>query len=174
MIFQSPALFAWLTVQDNVFFGPRHRGERAAEYRERARELIAAVGLTGWESHYPYQLSGGMKQRVQLARALINRPAVLLLDEPFGALDAQTRARMQELLLRIWDRYHPTILLVTHDVEEAILMSHRVYVMTRSPGRMKLQLDVPFPTPRSLDLVGAAEFAALKYSLIKSLWEEMP
>jgi NitT/TauT family transport system ATP-binding protein len=174
MIFQSPALFAWLTVADNVVFGPRHRGERAAEYRERAGELIAAVGLQGWESHYPYQLSGGMKQRVQLARALINRPAVLLLDEPFGALDAQTRARMQELLLRIWEHYHPTILLVTHDVEEAILLSHRVHVMTRSPGRMKRQLDVPFAMPRALDLVGSAEFAALKYSLIKSLWEEMP
>jgi NitT/TauT family transport system ATP-binding protein len=174
MIFQSPALFAWLTVRDNVVFGPRHRGERAAEYAARARALIAAVGLEGWESHYPYQLSGGMKQRVQLARALINRPRVLLLDEPFGALDAQTRARMQELLLRIWEQYHPTILLVTHDVEEAILLSHRVHVMTRSPGRMKLQVDVPFPTPRTLDLVGTAEFAALKYSLIKSLWEEMP
>jgi NitT/TauT family transport system ATP-binding protein len=157
-----------------VVFGPRHRGERAAEYAARARALIAAVGLEGWESHYPYQLSGGMKQRVQLARALINRPRVLLLDEPFGALDAQTRARMQELLLRIWEQYHPTILLVTHDVEEAILLSHRVHVMTRSPGRMKLQVDVPFPTPRTLDLVGTAEFAALKYSLIKSLWEEMP
>ena len=174
LIFQSPALFSWLTVQDNVVFGPKHRGEKAVAYLPRARDLISAVGLDGWERHYSYQLSGGMRQRVQLARALINRPAVLLMDEPFGALDAQTRARMQELLLHIWGLYHPTLLLVTHDVEEAILLSHRVYVMTKTPGRIKLTLTVPFAAPRSLDLVGSAEFAALKYSVIKSLWEEMP
>ncbi len=174
LIFQSPALFEWLTVHANVIFGPKHRGEAPGEYLPGARDLISAVGLEGWERHYPYQLSGGMRQRVQLARALINRPAVLLMDEPFGALDAQTRARMQELLLRIWGLYHPTVLLVTHDVEEAILLSHRVYVMTKTPGRIKLTLTVPFAAPRNLDLVGSAEFAALKYSLIKSLWEEMP
>ena len=172
LIFQSPALFGWLTVEQNVVFGPKHRGEPPADYLPRARELLHAVALEGWERHYPYQLSGGMCQRVQLARALINRPAVLLMDEPFGALDAQTRARMQELLLRIWGLYHPTLLLVTHDVEEAILLSHRVYVMTRRPARTKLMFTVPFAAPRSLDLVGSAEFAALKYSLIKSLWEE--
>ena len=172
LIFQSPSLFGWLTVEGNVVFGPRHRGEAPEEYLPRARDLIRAVGLEGWERHYPYQLSGGMRQRVQLARALINRPAMLLMDEPFGALDAQTRARMQELLLRIWGLYHPTLLLVTHDVEEAILLSHRVYVMTRRPGRIKLTFPVPFGAPRSLDLVGSAEFAALKYSMIKSLWEE--
>jgi NitT/TauT family transport system ATP-binding protein len=172
VVFQSPALFDWLTVQDNVVFGPRHRGEPKREYLARARELIDAVGLGGWERHYPYQLSGGMRQRVQLARALINRPAVLLMDEPFGALDAQTRARMQELLLRIWANYHPTVLLVTHDVEEALLVAHRVYVMTRAPGRIKDCLTVPFSHPRGVDLVGTAEFAALKYSILKSLWEE--
>jgi NitT/TauT family transport system ATP-binding protein len=171
-VFQSPALFDWLTVQDNVVFGPRHRGEPSAEYLARAAELIGAVGLAGWQRHYPYQLSGGMRQRVQLARALINRPAVLLMDEPFGALDAQTRARMQELLLSIWTAYHPTVLMVTHDVEEALLVSHRVYVMTRAPGRVKACVGVPFNHPRGVDLVGTAEFAALKYSLLKSLWEE--
>jgi NitT/TauT family transport system ATP-binding protein len=174
VVFQTPALFGWLTVLDNVLFGPRHRREPPADYRDRARELIRAVGLEGWEGHYPYQLSGGMRQRVQLARALVNRPAVLLLDEPFGALDAQTRARMQELLLSIWERYHPTTLLVTHDVEEAILLSHRVYVMTRAPGRIKMTVATPFTAGRSLALVGTAEFAALKYSVLKSLWEEMP
>ncbi len=173
-VFQSTALFAWLTVEDNVVFGPKHRGEAPERYRRRAGELIEAVGLGGWERHYPYQLSGGMRQRVQLARALINQPAVLLMDEPFGALDAQTRARMQELLLGIWGVYHPTVLLVTHDVEEAILLSHEVHVMTRSPGRIKQSVPVPFAIPRSLDLVGSPEFAALKYSLLKSLWEEMP
>jgi NitT/TauT family transport system ATP-binding protein len=172
VVFQSPALFDWLTVQDNVVFGPRHRGEPKAEYLARAGELIGAVGLAGWERHYPYQLSGGMRQRVQLARALINRPAVLLMDEPFGALDAQTRARMQELLLRIWAAYHPTVLLVTHDVEEALLVAHRVYVMTRAPGHIKACVTVPFSHPRGIDLVGTAEFAALKYSILKSLWEE--
>jgi len=174
LIFQSPALFGWLTVEENVVFGPKRRGEPPEEYLPRRGDLIRAVGLEGRERDYPYQLSGGMRQRVQLARALINRPAVLLMDEPFGALDAQTRARMQELLLRIWGLYHPTGLLVTHDVEEAILLSHRVYVMTKTPGRIKLTLTVPFAAPRRLDLVGSAEFAALKYSLIKSLWEEMP
>jgi NitT/TauT family transport system ATP-binding protein len=172
LIFQSPSLFGWLTVEQNVVFGPKHRGEPSTDYLPRARELLRAVALEGWERHYPYQLSGGMCQRVQLARALINRPAVLLMDEPFGALDAQTRARMQELLLRIWGLYHPTVLLVTHDVEEAILLSHRVYVMTRPPARTKLTFTIPFAAPRSLDLVGSAEFAALKYALIKSLWEE--
>lgn len=172
VIFQSPALFAWLTVEDNVVFGPRHRGEAREDYLPRARELIRAVGLEGWEGHYPYQLSGGMRQRVQLARALINQPEVLLLDEPFGGLDAMTRSRMQELVLRVAGVYHPTVLLVTHDVEEAILLSHRVYVMTKPPGRIKRTLTVPFAAPRSVDLVGSAEFAALKYSLLKSLWEE--
>jgi NitT/TauT family transport system ATP-binding protein len=172
VVFQSPALFDWLTVQDNVVFGPRHRGELKADYLARAGELIGAVGLAGWERHYPYQLSGGMRQRVQLARALINRPAVLLMDEPFGALDAQTRARMQELLLGIWAAYHPTVLLVTHDVEEALLVAHRVYVMTRAPGHIKHCVTVPFAHPRGVDLVGTAEFAALKYSILKSLWEE--
>jgi NitT/TauT family transport system ATP-binding protein len=172
VVFQSPALFDWLTVRDNVVFGPRHRGEPKAEYLERAEELIGAVGLAGWERHYPYQLSGGMRQRVQLARALINRPAVLLMDEPFGALDAQTRNRMQELLLRIWAAYHPTVLIVTHDVEEALLVAHRVYVMTRAPGHIKGCVAVPFGHPRGVDLVGTAEFAALKYSILKSLWEE--
>jgi NitT/TauT family transport system ATP-binding protein len=174
MVFQSPALFGWLTVEENVVFGPRHRGEDAADYEVRARELIRSVGLDGWERHYPYQLSGGMRQRVQIARALINRPAVLLMDEPFGSLDAQTRGRMQELLLRIWGVYQPTVLLVTHDVEEAILLSHRMYVMTRRPGRIKVTVPIPFDAPRSLDIVGSAEFAALKYSLVKSLWEELP
>jgi NitT/TauT family transport system ATP-binding protein len=172
VIFQSPALFGWLTVEENVVFGPRHRGEARGDYLPRARDLIRAVGLEGWEGHYPYQLSGGMRQRVQLARALINRPGVLLMDEPFGALDAMTRARMQELVLRLGGVYHPTLLLVTHDVEEAILLSHRVYVMTKRPGRIKLTLTVPFAAPRSVDLVGSAEFAALKYSLLKSLLEE--
>jgi NitT/TauT family transport system ATP-binding protein len=174
LIFQSPALFNWLTVQENVTFGPRHRGEPPAEYLPRARDLISAVGLDGWEHHYPYQLSGGMRQRVQLVRALVNRPAVLLMDEPFGALDAQTRARMQELLLQVWELDRPTVLLVTHDVEEAIFLSHRLYVLTRAPGRVKFALTVPFAAPRSLALTGSAEFAALKYSVLKSLWEEMP
>jgi NitT/TauT family transport system ATP-binding protein len=174
VVFQSPALFAWLTVFDNVVFGPRHRGEPAAEYLPRAEDLLRAVGLAGWERHYPYQLSGGMRQRVQLARALVNRPAVLLMDEPFGALDAQTRARMQELLLDIWGRYHPTVLMVTHDVEEAIFLSHRVYVMTQAPGRIKDVFVVPFDAPRRLELIGGAEFASLKYAMLRSLWEEMP
>jgi len=168
MVFQFPALFGWLTVWDNIVFGPRHRGEDEREYVPRARALIEAVGLSGREHDYPHQLSGGMKQRVQLARALLNRPEVLLMDEPFGALDSQTRSQMQELLLQVWGLYHPTILLVTHDPEEALFLCGRVYIMGRD-GRIQDSLTVPFPYPRTVGLIGTAEFARLKYELLRAL-----
>lgn len=171
MVFQFPALFGWLTVWDNIVFGPRHRGEDAREYVPRARALIQAVGLSGREHDYPHQLSGGMKQRVQLARALLNRPEVLLMDEPFGALDSQTRSQMQELLLQVWGLYHPTILLVTHDPEEALFLCGRVYIMGRD-GRIRDCLTVPFPYPRAVGLIGTAEFARLKYELLRALRPE--
>ena len=171
MVFQSPALFGWLTVWENTIFGPRHRGENPSDYEPRARGLIEAVGLSGREHDYPHQLSGGMKQRVQLARALLNRPDVLLMDEPFGALDSQTRSQMQELLLQIWSLYYPTILLVTHDAEEALFLCHRVYVMSRD-GRIRESLTVPFPFPRSVELVGSAAFAHLKFQLLEALRAE--
>lgn len=167
MVFQAPALFMWLTVWENLVFGPRHRGEPRRDYEPRGRSLLAAVGLMGREHDFPYQLSGGMKQRLQLARALINRPDVLLMDEPFGALDAQTRGQMQELLLRVWDMDHPAVLLVTHDPEEALFLCQRVYVM--GDGMIREALTVPFPFPRTLELIGQPEFARLKYRLLQIL-----
>lgn len=171
VVFQFPALFAWLTVWANMVFGPKARGEDPREYEPRTRELLDSVGLKGREHDYPYQLSGGMKQRVQLARALLNRPEVLLMDEPFGALDSQTRSQMQELLLNVWGLYHPTILLVTHDAEEALFLCHRIYVMARH-GEIRETLKVPFPFPRKFDLIGTTAFAQLKYNLLRALRAE--
>ena len=171
VVFQFPALFAWLTVWENVVFGPKERGESRKEYEPRARSLLESVGLKGREHDYPYQLSGGMKQRVQLARALLNQPEVLLMDEPFGALDSQTRSQMQELLHNVWGLYHPTILLVTHDAEEALFLCHRIYVMD-CRGGIRETIQVPFPFPRKFDLIGSPEFARLKYTLLAALRAE--
>jgi NitT/TauT family transport system ATP-binding protein len=171
VVFQSPALFSWLTVWENVVFGPRERGEDSKDYEPRARSLLDSVGLKGREHDFPYQLSGGMKQRVQLARALLNRPEVLLMDEPFGALDSQTRSQMQELLLSVWGLYHPTILLVTHDAEEALFLCHRIYVMN-CRGGIRETIQVPFPFPRKFDLIGSTDFARLKYTLLTALRAE--
>jgi NitT/TauT family transport system ATP-binding protein len=175
VVFQFPALFAWLTVWENVVFGPKERGENAKDFEPRARSLLDSVGLKGREHDYPYQLSGGMKQRVQLARALLNQPQVLLMDEPFGALDSQTRSQMQELLHNVWSLYHPTILLVTHDAEEALYLCHRIYVMD-CHGRIREMIHVPFPFPRKFDLIGSTDFAHLKYTLLRVLRteEEIP
>jgi NitT/TauT family transport system ATP-binding protein len=162
VVFQSPSLFPWMTVMDNVTFGPRKRGRPRAEYRSEALDTIEAVGLARFADRFPYELSGGMRQRVQIARALVNRPQVLLMDEPFAALDFQNRLVMQELLLRLWDRIHPTIFFITHDVEEAIFLGDRVYVMTAAPGRIKAVVDVPFQKPRLIEIVTSSEFVAIK------------
>jgi ABC-type nitrate/sulfonate/bicarbonate transport system ATPase subunit len=130
------------------------------------------VGLRGFENAYPKALSGGMKQRVAIARALANNPDVLLLDEPFGALDAQTRALMQELLTQVWEELHKTILFVTHDVEEAIFLSDRVFVMTARPGRIKAEIPVPLPRPRNYDLKASETFLALKQQALTLIREE--
>ena len=138
MVFQSYTLFPWLTVADNIAFGLREKGVPAAERSDASSATGSTrVGLTGFAHHYPKQLSGGMQQRTAIARALANDPAILLLDEPFGALDNQTRALMQELLLGIWERERKTVLFVTHDIEEAIFLASRVLVMTARPGRIK-------------------------------------
>lgn len=162
MVFQSYTLFPWLTVVKNIDFGLRLAGKSADEAEGIARELIKKVGLQGFEYAYPKNLSGGMKQRVAIARALATDPSVLLLDEPFGALDTQTRALMQELLLQVWEDLHKTILFVTHDVEEAIFLSDRVFIMTARPGRMKATLEVDLPRPRGYTIKSTKEFLELK------------
>lgn len=172
VVFQSPALFPWLTVSDNVTFGPRMRGVSRADYQPLAEQIIADVGLRDFASHFPYQLSGGMRQRTQIARALVNQPDVLLLDEPFGALDAQTRLEMQELLLRIWEQYRATILFITHDVEEALFLSDRTYVLSAHPGCIQREIRVPFERPRTYTIVGDEEFARLKAEILTALHDK--
>ncbi len=162
VVFQEPALFPWLSVWDNVVFGPKLAGRSAADYGDMAREFIASVGLTGFEKHLPDQLSGGMRQRVGIARALLMRPQVLLMDEPFGALDAQTRLQMQELLLRLWDQYRKTVVFITHDIDEAILLADTVYVMSARPGRMQARIPVELPRPRGIDVLTEERFNLLK------------
>jgi NitT/TauT family transport system ATP-binding protein len=153
MVFQQPQLFPWLTVVDNITFGPRMAGRRAEDYAPPARRYMQLMGLTGFEGHYPYELSGGMQQRVALARAWIGEPKLFLMDEPFGALDAQTRLMMQELLLRVWDRSRTTVLFVTHDIDEALFLADRICVMTSRPGRIKESLDVDLARPRDYERV---------------------
>ncbi len=169
MVFQSYTLFPWLTVAENIEFGPRERGVAAAERRAIADTLMRQVGLTQFANHYPKQLSGGMQQRAALARALANDPKVLLLDEPFGALDHQTRSLMQELLLSIWEQHRKTVLFVTHDIEEAVFMANRVLVMSARPGRFKSEVTVPFAHPRSYKIKTTAEFAALEEKLTEDI-----
>src|SRR5690349_21604804 len=172
MVFQSYTLFPWLTVQGNVEFGSRLKAMPAAERTSVAREYIEMVGLAGFEHHYPKELSGGMMQRVAIARALANDPDVLLMDEPFGALDAQTRIIMQELLVTLWQRTPKTIIFITHDIDEAIFLSQRVYMITARPGRIKQTLDVNLPHPRDLAVLTSPEFAAMKRAVLDSIKEE--
>jgi NitT/TauT family transport system ATP-binding protein len=172
MVFQSYTLFPWLTVQENIEFGLELSGAPEAEQERIAREFVEKVGLRGFERAYPKALSGGMKQRVAIARALANNPAILLLDEPFGALDAQTRALMQELLTSVWEELHKTILFVTHDVEEAIFLSDRVFIMTARPGRIKAEIEIPLERPRSYELKAAETFLTLKRQALTLIREE--
>ena len=169
MVFQSYTLFPWLTVQQNICFGLREKGMPAAEQREIAARFIAEVGLTGFESHFPKQLSGGMQQRVALARALANDPKILLLDEPFGALDNQTRALMQELLLSIWELHKKTVLFVTHDIDEAIFMANRCAVFSARPGRIKNELKIDLPYPRHYTVKTTPRFSELKAQVTEDI-----
>jgi NitT/TauT family transport system ATP-binding protein len=150
-VFQEFALFPWKTVLGNVAYGLREAGMGRREAETKAEALIARVGLKGYESFYPKELSGGMKQRVAIARTLAYNPAILLMDEPFGALDAHTRVRLQNELLELWERDRKTVLFVTHAVEEAVFLSDRVMVMTRQPGRIKAVVDIDLPRPRRRD-----------------------
>jgi NitT/TauT family transport system ATP-binding protein len=173
VVFQQPSLFPWLNVMENVTLGVKCRGVPKERYGPRAARLLQEVGLVGFEKHYPYQLSGGMQQRVQIARALVSEPKVLLLDEPFGALDSQTRILMQELLLQLWQEYKPTIFFITHDVPEAIFVADRVLVMTRRPGRVKLSVSVRAPKPRSAEFLSSPEFVELQRELLAAIQEEV-
>ena len=162
LVFQQHTLFPWKRVVDNVAFGLKMQGVPHAQRIERALELLRLIGLEGFEQRYPAELSGGMQQRVEIARVLINRPRVLLMDEPFGALDAMTRQMMQELLLDIWTRIRTTVLFVTHDIDEALFLADRIVVMSARPGRILEEIRVDFPRPRANSLVTSAHFNALK------------
>ena len=172
MVFQSYTLFPWLTIEQNIRFGLRERGMPEAQQKERAAYFIAKVGLRGFEHHFPKQLSGGMQQRTAIARALANDPKILLMDEPFGALDNQTRVLMQELLLGIWEAERKTVLFVTHDIDEAIFMANRVAVFSARPGRIKTELAVPLAHPRHYTIKTSPEFMDLKARLTEEIRAE--
>jgi ABC-type nitrate/sulfonate/bicarbonate transport system ATPase subunit len=172
MVFQSYTLFPWLTVQGNVEFGLQLRGMSTEERGTVAQRYIDLVGLRGFERAYPKELSGGMQQRVAIARALANDPAILLMDEPFGALDAQTRAVMQELLLEIWEQTHKTVLFVTHDIDEAALLSDRVYVMTARPGRIKAEVAITLSRPREVGVIDTPAFIGFRQRIHGLIREE--
>lgn len=171
-VFQSYSLFEWMTVAGNIRFALEKSALSAAEKDAAVAELIQAVGLRGFENAWPHQLSGGMKQRVAIARALVYRPKILLMDEPFGALDAQTRGLMQELLLKIWEDHKVTVIFITHDVDEAIFLADRVVVLASRPGRVKSEHLVDLPRPRHPDLLTEPAFAAIKRKVLADIREE--
>lgn len=165
MVFQGYTLFPWLTVKKNVMFGLEQAGHSKQVAEEDARQWIDLVGLTSFVDSYPHQLSGGMKQRVAIARAMANQPRILLMDEPFGALDAQTRAKMQSYLMDIWQNIDITILFITHDLDEAIYLADRILVLKAHPGEVQELIEVPVPQPRSPDQLLSPEFLATKKRL---------
>lgn len=173
MVFQSFTLFPWLTVRQNIAFGLRQKSMPEAKIAETVDRYIRDVGLGEFSDAYPKQLSGGMKQRVALARAMANDPRILLMDEPFGSLDSQTRTVMQELLLNIWEQQHKTVLFVTHDIDEAILLGDRVIVMTARPGRIKRDIRISLPRPRHPDIALSQDFLAIKREILDLLHEEV-
>ena len=166
MVFQDYALFPWLTVRGNIGFGPASRGRPAREVKDTVERFIELVGLARFADAYPHQLSGGMKQRVAIARVLANDAELVLMDEPFGALDAMTRERLQDELLDIWQRTSLTVLFVTHSIEEAVFLADRIVVMSPGPGRIETEVTVPLPRPRS---VVAPEFNELRRELAQRL-----
>ena len=172
MVFQAYTLFPWQTVRQNVQFGPRMQGIRKEEREKIANHFLDAVGLHGFRDHFPKQLSGGMRQRVAIARALANSPRILLMDEPFGALDAQTRAVMQDLLLDIRRKEHTTTLFITHDIDEAVYLSDRIFVMTARPGHFKAEIAVDFGPDREESLRNSMEFLKIRKEVYELLHAE--
>ncbi len=173
VVFQEYALFPWKSALENVAFGLEMRGISKRERVETARRWLAKVGLTKFEHAYPNQLSGGMRQRVGIARAFANDPDILLMDEPLGALDAQTKLVMQEELLRLWEEQRKTVLYITHSLDEATLLGDRVVLMTAHPGTIKETFTVPFPRPRGLELTADPAFGALTYAIWQALQGEV-
>jgi NitT/TauT family transport system ATP-binding protein len=170
MVFQSYTLYPWLRVRENVEFGPALKGAPKEERRRISARLIEEMGLTEFARAYPKELSGGMKQRVAIARALANDPKVLLMDEPFGALDALTRASAQRFLTGVWEQHRRTIAFVTHDIDEAIYLGDTVFVMSRRPGRIQEIVEVDISRPRSLDDIGTPRFAELKHHILSLIF----
>jgi NitT/TauT family transport system ATP-binding protein len=172
VVFQQYSLFPWMTVRKNVEFGLKMQGTSATQRERTARTLLGLAGLLAFENHYPDQLSGGMKQRVGIVRALATGPQVLLMDEPFGALDSQTRVVMQQILTNMWQRLGLSVLFITHDIEEAIFLSDRVLVMTARPGRIKAEIAIPLPRPRTADMMSSVAFTQLLHKLRNLIREE--
>jgi NitT/TauT family transport system ATP-binding protein len=174
MVFQESGLFPWMDVEKNVGFGLMTRGVASAEIGTRVEAALKLVGLTRFRHHYPHQLSGGMRQRGAIARAFVTDPAMLLMDEPFAALDAQNRAILQAEVTRIWEETGKTVIYVTHSIEEALLLGDRCVLMTAQPGRLKRIIDIPFPHPRDLIALSAApDFGQLKLDIWRVLEEEV-
>jgi NitT/TauT family transport system ATP-binding protein len=174
LVFQHHTLFPWKTVLDNVAYGLKMKGLGREERHREARALIELVGLAGFEDRYPRELSGGMQQRVEIARVLINHPRVLLMDEPFGALDALTRVKMQSLLLDVWSRIRTTVVFITHDIDEALFLADRVLIMSPRPGRIIDELTPSFDRPRDARLVTHPDFVALKRHCLAQLHHDEP
>lgn len=176
VVFQEHALFPWLTVIENIAFGRKLRNgmEDEKHYLDLVDKYVGWMGLRGFEHRYPKELSGGMRQRAAIARVLVNEPKVLLMDEPFAALDAQTRASMQTLVLGVWERLRTTILFITHDIDEAVFLGDRILVMTARPGRIKEVIPVAIERPRSFDVVLSPAFTQTKARILKLLREESP
>ncbi len=174
MVFQDSGLFPWMSVEGNIGFGLMTRGVPAAERAERVEAAMKLVGLTKFRQHYPHQLSGGMRQRGAIARAFVTDPSVLLMDEPFAALDAQNRTILQAELVRLWGQTGKTVIYITHSIEEALFLGDRAVIMTAHPGRIKEIIPIPFPHPRDLMALSAAsEFNALKLRIWRVLEEEV-
>ena len=174
MVFQESGLFPWMSVEKNVGFGLMTRGVAAADAAKRVDAALRLVGLTKFRRHYPHQLSGGMRQRGAIARAFVTDPGMLLMDEPFAALDAQNRIILQAELIRLWEETGKTVVYITHSIDEALLLGDRTVVMTAQPGRIKEIIDIPFPHPRDvMELSATPEFGALKLAIWRILEEEV-